>query len=139
MSTKDILERLIVFDTVSRNLNMALMHYIEQLLRKAGIIAKLISNTEGTKANLLASVGLQNIGGVILSSHTDVVPANGQNWSKPAFQLTCADGKYFGRGTADMKGFVAYSITAALKASQQLLKPRYLLRFPVIRKSDFRA
>ena len=122
MNTKDILDRLIAFDTVSQNSNMALMHYIEQLLSEADIKTTLIPNAQGTKANLLATIGPTDSGGVMLSGHTDVVPVEGQVWSKPAFKLTCSDGKYFGRGTTDMKGFVACAIAAALKAKQRLQK-----------------
>ena len=129
MNTKDILDRLIAFDTVSRNSNMALMHYIEQLLSEADIKTTLIPNAQGTKANLLATIGPTDSGGVMLSGHTDVVPVEGQVWSKPAFKLTCSDGKYFGRGTTDMKGFVACAIAAALKAKQRPLKAPLHLAF----------
>ena len=91
MNTKDILEKLVAFDTVSRNSNMALMHYIQHLLGEADIQTKLIPNAEGTKANLLATIGPTDSGGVMLSGHTDVVPVEGQVWSKPAFKLTCSD------------------------------------------------
>ena len=129
MNTKDILDRLIAFDTVSQNSNMALMHYIEQLLSEANIKTTLIPNAQGTKANLLATIGPTDSGGVMLSGHTDVVPVEGQVWSKPAFKLTCSDGKYFGRGTTDMKGFVACAIAAALKAKQRPLKAPLHLAF----------
>ena len=73
MNTKDILEKLVAFDTVSRNSNMALMHYIQHLLGEADIQTTLIPNAEGTKANLLATIGPTDSGGVMLSGHTDVV------------------------------------------------------------------
>tara|TARA_B100000780_G_scaffold98338_1_gene68647 strand:- start:32 stop:1186 length:1155 start_codon:yes stop_codon:yes gene_type:complete len=129
MNTEDILDRLIAFDTVSRNSNMALMHYVQTLLGEAGIKATLIPNAEGTKANLLASIGPTDSGGILLSGHTDVVPIEGQAWSKPAFKLTRSDGKYFGRGTTDMKGFVACAIAAALKAKRRPLKAPLHLAF----------
>ena len=129
MNTKDILEKLVAFDTVSRNSNMALMHYIQHLLGEANIQTTLIPNAEGTKANLLATIGPTDSGGVMLSGHTDVVPVEGQVWSKPAFKLTCSDGKYFGRGTTDMKGFVACAIASALKAQRRPLKAPLHLAF----------
>ena len=78
MNTKDILEKLVAFDTVSRNSNMALMHYIQHLLGEANIQTTLIPNAEGTNANLLATIGPTDSGGVMLSGHTDVVPVEGQ-------------------------------------------------------------
>ena len=121
MNTKDILDRLIAFDTVSRNSNMALMHYIEQLLSEADIKTTLIPNAQGTKANLLATIGPTDSGGVMLSGHTDVVPVAGQNWSRPAFEMTRLGDNLYGRGTTDMKGFVAAMLTAAHQASKQPL------------------
>jgi acetylornithine deacetylase len=134
MTSAQILETLIGFDTVSRNSNMALMRYIETLLGAAGITATLIPNQDGSKANLLATIGpVDRAGGdragVMLSGHTDVVPVEGQNWTKQPFEMTCSDGKYFGRGTTDMKGFVACAITAALKAQARPLKSPLHLAF----------
>jgi acetylornithine deacetylase len=134
MTSVQILKTLIRFDTVSRNSNMALMRYIETLLGAAGITATLIPNQDGSKANLLATIGpVDRAGGdragVMLSGHTDVVPVEGQNWTKQPFEMTCSDGKYFGRGTTDMKGFVACAITAALKAQARPLKSPLHLAF----------
>ena len=113
---------------------MALMRYIETLLVAAGITATLIPNQDGSKVNLLATIGpVDRAGGdragVMLSGHTDVVPVEGQNWTKQPFEMTCSDGKYFGRGTTDMKGFVACAITAALKAQARPLKSPLHLAF----------
>ena len=134
MTSAQILETLIGFDTVSRNSNMALMRYIETLLGAAGITATLIPNQDGSKANLLATIGpVDRAGGdragVMLSGHTDVVPVEGQNGTKQPFEMICSDGKYFGRGTTDMKGFVACAITAALKAQSRALKSPLHLAF----------
>ena len=134
MTSAQILETLIGFDTVSRNSNIALMRYIETLLGADGIAATLIPNQDGSKANLLATIGpVDRAGGdragVMLSGHTDVVPVEGQNWTKQPFEMTCSDGKYFGRGTTDMKGFVACAITAALKAQARPLKTPLHLAF----------
>lgn len=118
--TKDILHRLIGFDTVSSRPNMALMDYVTGLLAEAGIEARLIPDPAGGKANLYASTG-PGEGGVMLSGHTDVVPVEGQAWSHPPFQLTEADGRFYGRGTADMKGFCAVAIATMLEASTRKL------------------
>ena len=127
MKTADILSRLIAFDTVSRNPNMALMDYVTELLAGVGVTARLIPNAEGTKANLLATIGPEDRGGVMLSGHTDVVPVEGQDWTNPPFELTVADGRYYGRGTTDMKGFVAAALAAGLKAAgRDLASPLHL-------------
>ncbi|MDH5530273.1 MAG: acetylornithine deacetylase [Paracoccaceae bacterium] len=121
MNSAEILAKLIAFDTTSRNSNMALMRYVEELLSEAGVTSTLIPNADGTKANLLATIGPEDKGGVMLSGHTDVVPVDGQAWKKPAFELTLSEGKYFGRGTADMKGFVACALSAGLAAAKRQL------------------
>ncbi len=127
MKTAEILDRLIAFDTVSRNPNMALMAYIKDLLAEVGVEATLIPNDTGTKANLLATVGPSDRGGVMLSGHTDVVPVDGQDWTKPPFELTVENGRYYGRGTTDMKGFVACALAAGLKAAKrELVAPLHL-------------
>ena len=113
---RDILERLIGFDTVSSRPNMALIRHVQDLLGNAGIACTLIPDQTGTKANLYATVGPQDRGGVMLSGHSDVVPVEGQHWTRPPFQLTEAEGRLYGRGTADMKGFVACAIAALLQA-----------------------
>ena len=119
---RDILERLIGFDTVSSRPNMALKHYVRDLLAEAGIAATLIPNAEGTKANLYATVGPEGAGGVMLSGHTDVVPVDGQNWTRPPFALTEEGGRLYGRGTTDMKGFCACAIEALIAARHRPLK-----------------
>lgn len=118
--TKDILHRLIGFDTVSSRPNMALMDYVAGLLAEAGIESRLIPDPAGGKANLYASTG-PGEGGVMLSGHTDVVPVEGQAWTHPPFELTEADGRFYGRGTADMKGFCAVAIATMLEASTRKL------------------
>lgn len=119
---RDILERLMGFDTVSSKPNIALMGYVRDLLAGAGIEAVLIPDPAGGKANLYASVGPAGQGGVMLSGHTDVVPVEGQAWTLPPFALTERDGRYYGRGAADMKGFVACAIAAMLDAAKRPLK-----------------
>lgn len=122
MDTRAILDRLMAFDTVSSRPNMALMTYVRDLLASAGIESVVIPDASGGKANLYASVGPSGVGGVMLSGHTDVVPVEGQSWTKPPFALTEEGGRYYGRGAADMKGFCAVAIAAMLQAARRPLK-----------------
>jgi acetylornithine deacetylase len=118
----EILDRLLAFDTVSSRPNMALMAYVKDLLEADGIAVTLIPDAGGGKANLYATVGPAGAGGVMLSGHTDVVPVEGQAWTHPPFAMTRADGRIYGRGAADMKGFVACAINAMRLASRRPLK-----------------
>lgn len=122
MGMRGIFKTLVGFDTVSAHPNIALMHFVRDLLADAGIEALLIPDSSGTKANLYASVGPEGVGGVMLSGHTDVVPVEGQAWTRPPFALTQDGGRYYGRGTTDMKGFVACAINAMLAAAKRPLK-----------------
>lgn len=122
MNTRDILERLIAFPTVSVNPNRDLIDYCAELLNDIGADVTIIEDQTGTKANLYATVGPRDRPGVLLSGHTDVVPIDGQDWTVPAFELTEKDGKLFGRGAADMKGFVASALSAAIEASSRDLE-----------------
>ena len=122
MNTREILDRLIAFDTVSARPNMALMLWVRDLLQGAGIEAVLIPDATGHKANLFATVGPAGMGGVMLSGHTDVVPVEGQHWTVPPFALTTRDGRLYGRGTTDMKGFCAAAIAAMLAAARRPLR-----------------
>ena len=122
MQMRAILDRLIGFDTVSSRSNMELMVFVRGLFADAGIDALLIPDASGGKANLYATVGPTNRGGVMLSGHTDVVPVQGQHWTHPPFAATEAGGRIYGRGAADMKGFVACAIAAMIRAVRQPLK-----------------
>jgi acetylornithine deacetylase len=119
---REILQRLLAFDTVSHRPNMALMDHVRGLLEGAGVRVLLVPDAGGGKANLYASTGPEGGGGVMLSGHTDVVPVEGQDWTVPAFALTEAGGRYYGRGAADMKGFVACAIEAMLSAARRPLQ-----------------
>lgn len=112
-----IFDQLMQFDTVSARPNIDLMLYVQALLAEAGIAATLIPEPGGAKANLFATLGPEGVGGVMLSGHTDVVPVEGQAWTKPPFRLTEEDGRFYGRGAADMKGFCALAIDAMLQAA----------------------
>jgi acetylornithine deacetylase len=119
---RDILDRLVAFDTVSARPNIDLMTYVRTLLDDAGIATTLIPDASGGKANLFATVGPEGPGGVMLSGHTDVVPVEGQAWTRPPFALTEGEGRLYGRGTADMKGFVACAVEAMLLAARRPLR-----------------
>ncbi|MEP1611167.1 MAG: acetylornithine deacetylase [Roseobacter sp.] len=116
MKTLQILDKLIAFDTVSANSNFHLVTYVEQLLKTNGFRVTRIASPCGAKAGLFAEIGPCVEGGVLLSAHTDVVPVDGQTWTKPPFRLTVEGCKLFGRGTTDMKGFIASALAAAVKA-----------------------
>lgn len=127
MSTLDILEQLIAYPTVSRSPNRALIAYVTGLLDAAAIPWEVVESADGTRTNLFATVGPADRAGVVLSGHTDVVPADSQEWRRDPFALTVEDGRCYGRGTADMKGFVACAIAAALRAqSRKLRAPLHL-------------
>jgi acetylornithine deacetylase len=111
-SPVDLLETLIGFDTTSSKSNMALIDFVRDYLGRHGIEAHLVHNEDKTKANLFATVGPERSGGVALSGHTDVVPVDGQAWSSDPFTVTERDGKLYGRGTCDMKGFDALALAA---------------------------
>ncbi len=122
MDMRAIFDRLMCFDTVSSKPNIALMQFVQDLLADAGVEAVLIPDPLGQKANLYATVGPAGQGGVMLSGHTDVVPVEGQAWTKQPFALTEENGRYYGRGAADMKGFCAVAIATMLEAAKRPLK-----------------
>ena len=104
----EMLRRLVAFDTTSRNSNLALIDYVRDYLKGHGVESKLVPSEDGKKANLFATVGPMVKDGVVLSGHTDVVPVDGQPWDTDPWTLTeKPDGNLYGRGTCDMKGFIA--------------------------------
>ena len=105
--SRQLLQTLVEFDTTSRESNLQLIEFVRDYLAGFGVTSELVYNEERSKANLFASIGPQELAGIVLSGHTDVVPVDGQAWSVPPFELTERDGKLFGRGTADMKGYIA--------------------------------
>ncbi|BCT33972.1 acetylornithine deacetylase [Pseudomonas sp. BNK-6] len=112
-SSRELLARLVGFATVSRDSNLELIGFIRDYLAGHGVDSELIYNPQRTKANLFASIGPSDRSGVVLSGHTDVVPVDGQAWSVEPFVLSEREGRLYGRGTADMKGFIA-SVLAAV-------------------------
>jgi acetylornithine deacetylase len=122
-----ILERLVGFDTVSAKSNLALIDWVADYLDRYGIASSLTRNSDGAKANLFATLGPADRGGVILSGHTDVVPVAGQAWKSDPFRLTARNGRLYGRGTADMKGFIALALAVVPQAlSKPLATPLHL-------------
>ncbi|MSP41964.1 MAG: acetylornithine deacetylase [Alphaproteobacteria bacterium] len=112
ISTRNMLERLVAFDTTSRESNLALIEYVRDYLDGHGVASTLIHNDARTKANLYATIGPRDApGGIVLSGHTDVVPVDGQDWRSPPFEMREEGGRLYGRGTADMKGFIASALS----------------------------
>src|SRR6266849_739415 len=99
VSPREMLRRLVAFDTTSRHSNLALIDYVRGYLDGHGIASTLVPNAEGTKANLFASIGPMVEGGIVLSGHTDVVPVDGQAWNTDPWNLIEKDGRLYGRGT----------------------------------------
>lgn len=122
MDSIGILQRLIAFPSISRSSNLALIDFVGGLLSDHGIAFRLVHSEDGGRANLFATVGPADRPGVMLSGHTDVVPVDGQNWSTNPFQMIESDGKLFGRGAADMKGFVACAVCAIIAAARRPLQ-----------------
>jgi acetylornithine deacetylase len=104
---KRILRDLIAFPTVSRQPNLDLIAYIRDYLAEHGVTSRLVHHADGTRANLYATIGPADRGGICLSGHADVVPVTGQPWTSDPFSLVERDGRLVGRGTADMKGYIA--------------------------------
>ena len=109
-TTLEMLARLIAFDTTTRNSNLPIISFIEDYLSQHGIPHIRVDYAEG-KTNLYATIGPDVAGGIVLSGHTDVVPVDGQRWASDAFTMEERDGKFYGRGTADMKGYIAAALS----------------------------
>ena len=106
-SSRELLAQLVRFDTTSRESNLALIDFVRTYLQDHGVACELVYNEHKSKANLLATIGPADVPGIVLSGHTDVVPVDGQRWSVAPFELTQKGGNLYGRGTADMKGYIA--------------------------------
>ena len=122
-TVRELLAALVGFDTTSAKSNLALIAFVEDHLKRHGIASTRIPSPDGTKADLFASIGPEGRGksGIGLSGHSDCVPVEGQRWTSDPFTLTLRDGKLYGRGTCDMKGFLA-----CVLASVPLFKARAL-------------
>ncbi|SHO55979.1 acetylornithine deacetylase [Vibrio quintilis] len=127
MDTKELLKRLIAFATVSSESNLELIDFVQSLLATKGIQSELVFNDDHTKAAMFASIGPAGQPGLLLSGHSDVVPVKGQNWQTDPFTGTEQDGKIYGRGSCDMKGFIASAIQIMLAfADKPLSRPVHL-------------
>ncbi|MFW5660772.1 MAG: M20/M25/M40 family metallo-hydrolase, partial [Oceanicaulis sp.] len=123
-SSRDWLAELVSFDTTSRTSNLALIDRVEAFLQGLGADTERTVSADGEKANLHAVLGPKAEGGVVLSGHTDVVPVDGQAWTSDPFTLTERGGRLYGRGSCDMKGFIACALAAAPRfAASDLKRP----------------
>jgi acetylornithine deacetylase len=118
----DILRSLVSYDTTSRNSNLGLIDWVVSLLEKQGARIRLTHDDASTKANVLATFGPDDVSGILLSAHTDVVPVDGQVWSSDPFHLVERDNRLYGRGAVDMKGFVACCLAAVPQWAEARLK-----------------
>ncbi|SFI73178.1 acetylornithine deacetylase [Bosea sp. OK403] len=110
LTPKEMLAKLVSFNTESQRSNLELIHFCRDYLASLGVESTLVPSEDGEKANLYATVGPKVEGGVVLSGHTDVVPVAGQDWTSDPWTLTERDGKLYGRGSCDMKGFDAIAL-----------------------------
>lgn len=123
----DTIAELVSFDTVSSNSNLPLIEAVDHRLKGVGAKTRRVYDVTGTKANLYARIGPQTAGGIVLSGHTDVVPVDGQIWDSNPFDLIERNGKLFGRGTTDMKGFIGCAIALAPRmVVAKLKRPIYI-------------
>ncbi len=122
LSAREILEKLVSFDTTSHKTNLPLMDFVEEYLASHGLKGWRVYDETGQKTNLFVSAGPDEPGGIVLSGHVDVVPVVGQAWTSDPFELTEKGGKLYGRGSCDMKGFVALSLWAVPQYMKRGLK-----------------
>lgn len=118
----EMLARLVAFDTTSRESNLPLIEFVETYLDSHGVTYFRVDYEQGRKTNLYATIGPDVAGGIVLSGHTDVVPVDGQTWASDPFTLAERDGKLYGRGTCDMKGFIAVALALVPKFKAMNLK-----------------
>ncbi len=120
--TISLLEDLVAFPTVSSDSNLALIGYVASYLQDLGADVRVYADDSGVKANLFATLGPMIDGGIVLSGHSDVVPVEDQDWSSDPFALEEREGRLYGRGTCDMKGFIAASLATAPDFAKANLK-----------------
>ena len=129
MNSEEILARLISFDTTSTTSNLQLIDFVRNLLDDQAIDSQLIHNEDRSCANLYATIGADDVGGVMLSGHTDVVPTTGQDWQSDPYQMMTGDELLVGRGACDMKGFIACVLSALPAISARRLQTPIHLAF----------
>ena len=133
-NARQLLDHLVSFPTVSSDTNLPLIYFVRDYFADHGIGSVVIPNEDGTKAGLVAQVGPNVAGGVALSGHSDVVPVEGQDWITDPWTVVEKDDRLYGRGTCDMKGFVALAMAAIVKAkSMDLQRP---LQFALSRDEE---
>lgn len=126
--TRRLLDELVAIDTTSRTSNLALLDVVEELLAGHGVAFTRLPSPDGTKANLVARIGPDEPGGVVLTGHTDCVPVDGQPWTRDPFAVTAEDDRLYGRGVTDMKGFLAATLAAVpAMAAADLHRPVQLV------------
>jgi acetylornithine deacetylase len=125
----EMAKRLVAFDTTSRNSNLELIEFVRDYLDGYGVKSELVFDVTGAKANLFATIGPQDQGGIMLSGHTDVVPIDDQDWHTDPFALVEKDDRLYGRGSADMKSFIATLLTLVPDLARRRLREPIHLSF----------
>jgi acetylornithine deacetylase len=128
-TVKALLERLVGFDTTSSNSNIPLIEFVEAYLAGHGVASRRVPTDDGLKSSLFATIGTGEDAGIALSGHTDVVPVAGQVWDSDPFQLVERDGKLYGRGTCDMKGYLACCLALVPHLQARRLKVPFHIAF----------
>ncbi|HEU0063037.1 MAG TPA: acetylornithine deacetylase [Hyphomicrobiaceae bacterium] len=128
-AAKELLARLVAFDTESAKSNIPLIRFVEDYLAQHGIASERVPTPDGEKASLFATIGPSDAPGLALSGHTDVVPVAGQSWDSDPFTLTERDGKLYGRGSCDMKGYLACALAMVPQFARRRLKMPIHLAF----------
>ena len=125
----EMTKRLVAFDTTSRNSNLALIEFVRDYLDGYGVKSELVYDSGGEKANLYATIGRDDQRGIMLSGHTDVVPVDDQDWHSDPFKIVEKDDRLYGRGSADMKGFVATVLSLVPELTKRKLREPIHLSF----------
>jgi acetylornithine deacetylase len=128
-TAKELLARLVAFDTTSHKTNIPLIRFVEEYLASHGVESRRVPTSDGAKSSLFASIGPSGTGGIALSGHTDVVPVAGQAWDTDPFTLTERDGRLYGRGACDMKGYLACALALVPQLKERKLKVPFHLAF----------
>jgi acetylornithine deacetylase len=128
LNVRDLLATLVSFDTTSAKSNLPLITFVQDYLKSQGITSTLVLSSDGEKASLYGTIGPQGDGGIGLSGHSDCVPVKGQTWTSDPFTLTERDSKLYGRGTCDMKGFIACMLASVpLFKTRKLKEPTHII------------
>ncbi|HJZ42254.1 MAG TPA: M20/M25/M40 family metallo-hydrolase, partial [Hyphomicrobiaceae bacterium] len=128
-TAKELLARLVAFDTTSHKTNIPLIRFVEDYLAGHGVESRRVPTADGDKSSLFATIGPAGAGGIALSGHTDVVPVTGQKWDTDPFTLTEREGKLYGRGSCDMKGYLACALAMVPALKARKLKVPFHLAF----------